>query len=172
MIPAGLSVTHAGGFFVMHPTVAAAAVISPNKLVDWMMKFQFDSDVDYFTIDPVAYAPALGKAGMATYRSRLEARRLLSATPLAVHSHEQFVLQFNDQRLAVFDRDFDAIIATHAEIVESQPGCTIPPKHLKKLVSSIRRSIGRKKHRSMTPLIKRYLLPLTGVSAAGETSTR
>ena len=31
----------------------------PATLVDWMIRFQFDGDVDYFEIDPVAYAPAL-----------------------------------------------------------------------------------------------------------------
>lgn len=32
------------------------------KLVDWMVKYQFDEECDYFTIDPVAYAAALGAA--------------------------------------------------------------------------------------------------------------
>jgi hypothetical protein len=50
----------------LHPTVAAAAQVPAGNLVDWMIKFQFDGDVDYFEIDPVAYAPALGKSGMAT----------------------------------------------------------------------------------------------------------
>jgi hypothetical protein len=36
-----------------------------------MVRFQFDGDVDYVALDPVAYAPALGKSGMATYRARL-----------------------------------------------------------------------------------------------------
>jgi hypothetical protein len=52
----------------LHPTVAAAAQVPAGSLVDWMVRFQFDGDVDYFEIDPVAYAPALGKSGMATYR--------------------------------------------------------------------------------------------------------
>ncbi|CUR57981.1 hypothetical protein NOCA2480040 [metagenome] len=34
-----------------------------------MMKFQFEEEVDYFEIDPVAYAPALGEIGMAAYRN-------------------------------------------------------------------------------------------------------
>jgi hypothetical protein len=49
----------------LHPTVAAAAQVPAGSLVDWMVRFQFDGDVDYFEIDPVAYAPALGKSGMA-----------------------------------------------------------------------------------------------------------
>lgn len=105
----------------LHPSVAAAATVAPSKLADWMMKFQFDGDVDYFTIDPVAYAPALGDAGMNTYRNRLDAVRSTLGPPQSAadalsgpHRHERFLLEWNDQRLAVFDRDFDAIIATHA----------------------------------------------------------
>jgi hypothetical protein len=36
----------------LHPTVAA---VPAGSLVDWMVRFQFDGDVDYFEIDPVAY---------------------------------------------------------------------------------------------------------------------
>lgn len=32
---------------------AAAAGASPATLVQWMIKFQFENDCDYFTIDPV-----------------------------------------------------------------------------------------------------------------------
>jgi hypothetical protein len=45
---------------------------APGKLVDWMIKFQFDGDVDYFGLDPDAYAPALRESGMATYLARLK----------------------------------------------------------------------------------------------------
>lgn len=40
-----------------------------------MLKFRFDCDVDYFELDPVAYAPALGEKGMASYRATLEVVR-------------------------------------------------------------------------------------------------
>ena len=56
----------------LHPTVAAAAQVPAGSLVDWMIKFQFDGDVDYFELDPVTYAAALGAKGMAAYRARLE----------------------------------------------------------------------------------------------------
>jgi hypothetical protein len=46
--------------------------VPAGKLVDWMIKFQFDGDVDYFELDPVTYAAALGAKGMAAYRARLE----------------------------------------------------------------------------------------------------
>ena len=105
----------------LHPTVASSAGVAPSKLVDWMMKFQFDGDVDYFEIDPVAYAPALGDVGMNAYRKRLDAVRA-TLVPEAPESdrwsvpdrHERWVLDWNDRRLAVLDRDIDAIIRTHA----------------------------------------------------------
>lgn len=93
----------------------------PGKLVDWMVKFQFDGDVDYFEIDPVAFAPALGRSGMATYRARLaDIEASLGPRPsghhgwTSRHSHEWFTIDWNARRLAVLDRDIDAIIRTHA----------------------------------------------------------
>ena len=55
----------------LHPKVAARAHPPAGKLVDWMMRFQFDNECDFFHLDPVAYAPALGEVGMASYRKRL-----------------------------------------------------------------------------------------------------
>jgi hypothetical protein len=105
----------------LHPTVAAAAQVPAGDLVEWMMRFQFDGDVDYFVIDPVAYAPALGKSGMATYRARLcDIEAGLGPPPSAEdlwtsrHSHGWFVIEWNARRLAVLDRDIDAIIRSHA----------------------------------------------------------
>jgi hypothetical protein len=105
----------------LHPKVAARAKPPAAKLVDWMMAFQFDNECDYFHLDPVAYAPALGEKGMASYRAKLadlEAR--LGPRPsdeqrwTVVHSHDWFTLDWNAQRLAVLDRDVEAIIRTHA----------------------------------------------------------
>ena len=105
----------------LHPKLAASARVAPGKLVDWMMKFQFDSDVDYFKLDPVAYAPALGDRGMTMYRARLDALRATLGPPppqsdawSLPNRHERWVLEHNDQRLAVLDRDIDGIIRTHA----------------------------------------------------------
>lgn len=107
----------------LHPQAAAAARTPVGKLIDWMIKFQFDDDeVDYFELDPVAYAPALGEVGMAAYRRRLsEIEAGLGPRPSADerwssrHSHEWFTLDWNAQRLAVFDHDIDAIVRTHAK---------------------------------------------------------
>jgi hypothetical protein len=105
----------------LHPIVAAAAQVPAGNLADWMVRFQFDGDVDYFEIDPVAYAPALGKSGMATYRARLSNIEAgLGPRPSAEdlwtsrHSHAWLMIEWNARRLAVLDRDIDAIIRSHA----------------------------------------------------------
>lgn len=105
----------------LHPILAARARPLATKLVAWMLKFQFDDDCDYFTVDPVTYAPALGEPGMAAYRAKLDQRTAeLGQLPpddqrfSSAHSHAWFTLDWNAQRLAVFDRDVEAIIATHA----------------------------------------------------------
>lgn len=104
----------------LHAATAAPAGVAPAKLVAWMIAFQFDQDCDVFTIDPVAYAPALGEVGMAAYRRRLAERRaLLGPEPDGggvghSSSRDWFTIHYNDRRLAVFDRDADAIIRTHA----------------------------------------------------------
>jgi hypothetical protein len=105
----------------LYPTTAAAARVPAGRLVGWMIKFQFDGDVDYFEIDPVAYAAALGETGMRTYRARLgQIEQSLGPRPTdadrwtSPHSHDWFTLDWNDRRLAVLDRDIEAIIRTHA----------------------------------------------------------
>lgn len=105
----------------LHPNVAAAGKVPPKKLVDWMITFQFDGDVDYFTLDPVAYADALGDAGITLYRARLTEREdALGPRPTrrdevsSGEYHARFTLEWNERRLAVLDRDVAAIIRTHA----------------------------------------------------------
>jgi hypothetical protein len=105
----------------LHPKVAARANPPVAKLVDWMIKFQFDNECDYFNLDPVAYAPALGDIGMVSYRKTLaEVEARIGPRPpedqkwSSSHSGEWFTLDWNAQRLAVFDHDIEAIIRTHA----------------------------------------------------------
>lgn len=103
----------------LHPGLAKAASVPAGRLVTWMLKFQFEGDVDYFELDPVAYAPALGERGLASYRSRLDqVRESLRPAPTESFArdpdrHERWVLEWNDRRLAVLDRDVEAIIRTH-----------------------------------------------------------
>lgn len=106
---------------VLHPKVAASARVPAVKLVDWMIRFQFEGDVDFFELDPVAYAPALGGTGLARYRGRLRdieaglgPRPSQDARWSSPHAHKWFTLDWNAQRLAVLDHDIDAIITTHA----------------------------------------------------------
>lgn len=105
------------------------------KLVAWMITFQFHNDCDFFELDAAAYAPALGERGLASYRSKLdeiaaslppeptkeEERRIYldytnvtEREQLSQARHTRFVLEWNAKRLAVWDRDVDAIIATHS----------------------------------------------------------
>lgn len=103
----------------LHAAAAAAAHVPAGKLIDWMMKFQFENEVDFFELDPVAYAAALGGKGIEAYRARLrdvEAR--LGPRPQdrwsSGHMSEWFTLDWNARRLAVLDHDVEAIIRTHA----------------------------------------------------------
>lgn len=121
---------------VLHAELANSAPPPPARLVKWMIDFQFNGVVDFFTIDPAAYGPALGERGMKLYRAELaEIRDRVGPQPTpeqrqaswrrrhadptaweqdADDRHARFVLEWNEQRLAVWDRDIEAIIATHA----------------------------------------------------------
>ena len=105
----------------LHPKAAAAAKAPMAKLIDWMMKFQFNSEVGYFELDPVAYAQTLGDIGLLRYRAKLNeiAAGLGVELPkserwTSQNSHEWWVLEWNERRLAVLDHDVEAIIRTHA----------------------------------------------------------
>lgn len=117
----------------LHAQLAFIAPPKYRRLVDWMIRFQFDNECDFFEIDPAAYAPALGERGLAAYRAKLdevaatvspalsaEQRQNLSSkdrdawTRVMHENHTRFVLEWNARRLAVWDRDVDAIIATHS----------------------------------------------------------
>ncbi|MDO3648583.1 hypothetical protein [Nocardia mangyaensis] len=94
----------------IHARSAAVARVQVSKLVSWMIAFQFEGEVDYFELDPVAYTGALGEDGMASYRDRI---RQLEAD-LGPGSARRFFVEWNLRRLAVVAGDVDAIIATHA----------------------------------------------------------
>ena len=105
----------------LHPRAAAAANVKPAKLVDWMMKFQFEEEASFFELDVVEYASALGENGVALYRRRLqEVAEPLGPEPAprevwsSPHSRAWWTLHHNARRLAVLDRDVDEIIRTHA----------------------------------------------------------
>lgn len=102
----------------LHPRTAALAGVPPLKLADWIFSFHFDDDVDYFNLDPVAYAPALGEKGVARLRRHVEELREKvpppdPADPISRYDHRAFLVQWFDERFAVLDRDVEAIIRTH-----------------------------------------------------------
>ncbi len=104
----------------LHPVAAARAKTPVAPLVRWMIKFQFDGEVDYFELDPVAYAPALGEIGLKKYRAELNriAEGLGPAPPeeqrwTSPDCSIGFALEWNARRLAVLDKDVGAIIRTH-----------------------------------------------------------
>lgn len=113
----------------LHAATAARAHPPASKLATWMIKFQFDGTQDFFSIDVVDYAEALGPDGVALYRAKLaEIADELGPEPVeqerfadpelwqqAAHArHTRFLLEHNARRLAVVDRDVDAIVATHS----------------------------------------------------------
>ncbi|MEE9414483.1 MAG: hypothetical protein V3V01_04300 [Acidimicrobiales bacterium] len=86
----------------IHEQVSLAGVAEPKALARWMVKFGFD-DQDFFTIDPVLYAPALGDKGMAVYRKAVAERSTQGRVPFAVRNAIE--------RLAVLDEDIEAIVS-------------------------------------------------------------
>lgn len=102
----------------LHPRAAALAGVPEIKLADWVYEFHFNDDVDYFELDPVAYAPALGEKGLARLRARIDSLRteipaIDPSERFPRHDHRTFVVEWFDKRFAVLDRDHDAIIRSH-----------------------------------------------------------
>ena len=64
----------------------------------------------------MAYAPTLSPNGMTAYREQLDQQReSLGPRPTGLGSgHDWFVIDWNEQRLAVLDQDVQAMIRTHA----------------------------------------------------------
>jgi Family of unknown function (DUF6880) len=120
----------------LHVRVASKARPAPAKLATWLVKFQFDGTQDFCSIDIADYVPALGDKGLALYRAKLD--EIAAGLPPALTGeqeralfdrrlvdrdayerdmdarHARFLLEHNACRLAVVDRDVEAIIATHA----------------------------------------------------------
>ena len=78
----------------LHARACDAGVADPGDLAAWMIRFGFD-DQDFFEVDPVRYASALGESGLAAYRSAVTARR----------DGDAFPVRYALERLAILDRD-------------------------------------------------------------------
>lgn len=85
----------------LHARTCDAGVADPTRLAAWMIRFRF-KDQDFFDPDPVRYATALGERGLATYRKAID----------DAVAQDSFAARHARQRLAVIDRDIDAIVRT------------------------------------------------------------
>lgn len=106
----------------LHAQLCAEEPPSPATLAGWIQKQQFGELGEYFTIDIVDYADALGERGIARFETQLDKRRAeLSAfdeRPELEFTHDdewhaRHALRSNLQRLAVLRRDEEAIVRTH-----------------------------------------------------------
>lgn len=88
----------------LHARSCDAAVADPVRLAKWMVRFTFD-DQDFFMVDPVRYAAALGERGLAAYRREVSKR-----TDNAI-GDRSFAGSYALERLAVLDRDGPQLIA-------------------------------------------------------------
>jgi hypothetical protein len=83
----------------LHVLVCDAGVADPVKLAGWMIRFRF-ADQDFFEVDPVRYASALGGEGMAAYRDAID----------AIDDAGSFAVRYARERLAVLDGDIETIV--------------------------------------------------------------
>jgi hypothetical protein len=99
---AGLIGELARALLDLHARACDAGVADPVKLAAWMIRFAF-GDQDFFEVDPVRYAAALGEEGMASYRSAVD----------QLDDAGSYVLRYIRERLAVVDQDIEAIVRLH-----------------------------------------------------------
>jgi hypothetical protein len=78
----------------LHAQVCDTRVADPVKLAAWMVRFSCE-DQDFFEVDLVRYAAALGEPGLAAYRQAI-ARR---------DGEQSFAVRWARERLAVLDGD-------------------------------------------------------------------
>lgn len=86
----------------LHARACDAGTADPVKLARWMVRFRFD-DQDFFEVDPVRYANALGELGLAAYRREVKGR-------LEAGDGDSFAAKYTQERLAVLDGDTKAIV--------------------------------------------------------------
>jgi hypothetical protein len=84
----------------VHAEACDAGVADPVKLAAWMVRFSCD-DQDFFEVDPVRYAGALGERGLLAYRRAIAQRD---------DGDRVFAVRWARERLAVLDGDEQAIV--------------------------------------------------------------
>lgn len=98
----------------LHVQACAQSLPDQKKLATWLVKHTFDADT-FNPPDPLGYAGALGEKGIALYRAAV-LRHLAAASGAQDHSTTMSHGRYAVQRLAVIDRDAEAIIASFAHI--------------------------------------------------------
>ena len=101
----------------LHRQACAAGVADPQALAKWMVRFAFD-DQDFFEVDPVAYANALGTKGLTVYRREVTKRsepvdELQDRSPVLrdmYHGFPTFAAKYAAERLAVIDGNVDRLV--------------------------------------------------------------
>lgn len=83
----------------IHARTCDAGVADPVKLGRWIVRFRF-RDQDFLEADPARYAVALGERGLAIVRKAVDEHT----------SQSDFVVRYFHERLAIVDRDPDAIV--------------------------------------------------------------
>jgi hypothetical protein len=86
----------------LHARACDAGSADPIKLARWMVRFRFD-DQDFFEVDPVRYADALGELGLAAYRREVKQR-------VEAGGGDSFAATYAQERLAVLDGDTEALV--------------------------------------------------------------
>jgi hypothetical protein len=89
----------------VHAVACDAGVADPVKLAGWMVRFRFE-DQDFFEVDPVRYADALGEEGLLAFRRAVE--RYGDGEE---RGGRDFAVRWARERLAVLDGDGEEIVA-------------------------------------------------------------
>lgn len=84
----------------LHAQACDARVADPLRLARWMVRFTFE-DQDFFVVDPVRYAAALGDDGVSAYRREVAKRS---------SDGDRFAERYAVERLAVLDGDVDLLV--------------------------------------------------------------
>jgi hypothetical protein len=83
----------------LHARACDAGVADPVRLARWMVRFRF-ADQDFFEVDPVRYAGALGEDGLAAYRRAVA----------EYDGPDSFAVRYACERLAILDGDVEQIV--------------------------------------------------------------
>ncbi|MBV9001027.1 MAG: hypothetical protein JO304_18345 [Solirubrobacterales bacterium] len=86
----------------LHARTCDAGVADPVKLANWMVRFSF-GDQDFFELDPVRYAAALGEEGLAAYRAAID----------QIEDAGSYRIRYVRERLAVLAQDIESIVRLH-----------------------------------------------------------